>query len=444
MSDQVAEAGLRYLPDEVGSVVPEGYKQTEVGVIPEDWNLQELSEDVRLVSGHHVMAKYCNSTGAGVPYLTGPADFPNGQILVSKFTERPTSMCVCGDILITVKGSGAGSLVESNGTYCISRQLMSIQVREWNSKFLKFSIIQNAEAIKSAVTGLIPGLSRSDILDQKLPIPSLKEQTAIANALSDIDALISEQEKLIAKKQAIKTATMQQLLTGRTRLPQFALREDGSEKGYKQSELGEVPEDWCVTSIAENHHIATGNTPPTSDLENYGDEYMFASPADLSGKKGILKTGKMLSSKGYRFARKFPAGSTLFTCIGSTIGKTGYASVEMTSNQQINAVFPSNDSDPEYVFYMLTYLAPNVRILAGEQAVPLVNKTKFGETLCSFPKKKEEQTAIAIVLSDLDEGIQENLIRLTKTRQIKQGMMQELLTGKTRLLKPLNEDGAND
>ena len=82
-----------------------------------------------------------------------------------------------------------------------------------------------------------------------LPRNSSNEQTAIANALSDVDALIQELEKLIAKKQAIKTATMQQLLTGRTRLPQFAHHLDGRKKGYKPSELGEIPEDWDVGEL---------------------------------------------------------------------------------------------------------------------------------------------------------------------------------------------------
>src|SRR5690606_17625591 len=91
------------------------------------------------------------------------------------------------------------------------------------------------------------------IANYQIPVPEKSEQTAIANALSDVDALISELEKLIAKKQAIKTATMQQLLTGRTRLPQFALRDDGSPKGTKPSELGEIPEDWEVLKLG---HLA--------------------------------------------------------------------------------------------------------------------------------------------------------------------------------------------
>lgn len=86
----------------------------------------------------------------------------------------------------------------------------------------------------------VDSVRREMIADMLMVLPPKAEQTAIANVLSDVDVLISELEKLIAKKQAIKTATMQQLLTGRTRLPQFALREDGAPKGTKPSELGKI------------------------------------------------------------------------------------------------------------------------------------------------------------------------------------------------------------
>jgi len=92
----------------------------------------------------------------------------------------------------------------------------------------------------------VDSVRREMIADMAICLPSIEEQTAIANALSDVDALINGLEKAIAKKQAIKTATMQQLLTGRTRLPQYAHHPDGTPKGYKSSELGEVPEDWEV------------------------------------------------------------------------------------------------------------------------------------------------------------------------------------------------------
>ena len=225
---------------------------------------------------------------------------------------------------------------------------------------------------------------------------------------------------------------------------QVEAAEQGVPVGYKQTEVGVIPEDWLVLSISENHQIATGNTPPPSDKSNYGESYLFASPADLGEKKNIYQTEKMLSSKGFALSRKFPAGSTLFTCIGSTIGKTGYACVDLTSNQQINAVFPNVNNDSHFTYYALTYLAPRVKVLAGEQAVPLVNKTEFGETKYPLPVTKEEQTAIANALSDVDALLSELEKLIAKKEAIKTATMQQLLTGRTRLPQfTLHQDGSS-
>ena len=153
--------GRRALPDEL----PVGYKRTEVGVIPKDWNTHPLRDDISLFSGHHVLARDYNFGGDGIPYVTGPADFPDGQIKQTKFTTKPTTICRAGDILVTVKGSGSGALVKADGKYCISRQLMAIRPTGWDPTFLQYSLLQNASRIQAASTGLIPGLSRSDILD---------------------------------------------------------------------------------------------------------------------------------------------------------------------------------------------------------------------------------------------------------------------------------------
>ena len=203
--------------------------------------------------------------------------------------------------------------------------------------------------------------------------------------------------------------------------------------GYKQTEVGVIPEDWSVLAISDRHEIATGNTPPTADACNYGSDYLFIGPGDLGSGKYVFSSMKMLSRKGFKLARKFPAGSTLFTCIGSTIGKTGYVVDVATSNQQINAVFPNELDDSEFTYYALTNIAPKVRELAGEQAVPLVNKKDFGEMKYCLPANKQEQTAIANVLSDSDAliGALEQLI--AKKQAIKSATMQQLLTGRTRL-----------
>jgi type I restriction enzyme S subunit len=201
-------------------------------------------------------------------------------------------------------------------------------------------------------------------------------------------------------------------------------------KGYKQTEVGVIPEDWDTPQIEALTSIATGSTPPTSNTSNYGDQYMFAGPADIGGKKYIHNTVKKLSTRGFKISRKFPKGSTLFVCIGSTIGKCAIATTKLTSNQQINAVFPCDHLDSEYVYYALCSRSLSIKALAGEQAVPLVNKTQFGETLIPLPPTKAEQEAIAEALSDADSLIESLQQLIAKKRQIKQGAMQELLRPK--------------
>jgi type I restriction enzyme S subunit len=202
--------------------------------------------------------------------------------------------------------------------------------------------------------------------------------------------------------------------------------------GYKQTEVGVIPEEWEVKRLGEVATIATGNTPPTSDSSNYGDEFHFVGPVDMGDAKSIAKTEKMLSKKGFAMSRRFPKDSILFVSIGSTIGKCGIAPVELTSNQQINAIFPSASFSADYLFYAVSAAAPRIKAQASEQAVPIVNKTQFSETAAAFPPLTE-QRAIATALSDVD-GLLGGLDRLiAKKRDLKQAAMQQLLTGQTRI-----------
>ena len=206
----------------------------------------------------------------------------------------------------------------------------------------------------------------------------------------------------------------------------------GVRPGYKHTEVGVVPEVWDVKRLREIATIATGNTPPTNDPSNYGDEFPFVGPVDLGDTKFISRTEKRLSKKGFTTARQFPRHSILFVSIGSTIGKCGIAPVELTSNQQINAIFPAPAFSVDYLFYAVCAAAPKIKAQAGEQAVPIVNKTQFAETAVALPPVPE-QRAIAEALSDVDAllGALDRLI--AKKRDIKQAAMQQLLTGQTRL-----------
>ena len=428
--------------------VPEGYKQTEAGVIPKDWEVKNFGELFESSIPRKTIKPSNLVTFVGMQDVTENAQLAHQTIISYERVKSGFTYFEKGDVLLAKitpcfengKGCHTKSLETKYGFGSTEFHVLRANSAS-DSKFIyfwtthsRFRIDLESAMVGSAGHRRVPF---SEVRSYQIPCPASKsEQTAIATALSDVDNLIQSLEKLIAKKEAIKTGTMQQLLTGKTRLPEFATRDDGSAKGFKQTELGRIPEDWEVVRIIDNHIIATGNTPPTNDQRNYKGKFLFVSPADLGANKLIHNTQKKLSSTGFKLARKFPKGSTLFTCIGSTIGKTGLATCELTSNQQINAVFPNEIDDFEFTYYALTHHSKRIKNKASEQAVPLINKTEFGQFEYMQPNELKEQNAIATILSDMDAEIQALHQRLEKTKDIKQGMMQQLLTGKVRLVNP--------
>ena len=200
-------------------------------------------------------------------------------------------------------------------------------------------------------------------------------------------------------------------------------------QGYKATALGIIPQEWEVKRIKDFGPVITGSTPSTLDSENYGGRYMFVSPADLSeDAKYIMTTEKTLSDKGYSQARRIPKGSILFTCIGSTIGKIGIASQDLATNQQINSIVTNG----EYLFYALSFQSNRIKILANEQAVPIINKSDFERIKVAFPPLAE-QRKIAEVLGVWDEAIEKQARLIEKLALRKRALMQRLLSAKLRL-----------
>ena len=198
-----------------------------------------------------------------------------------------------------------------------------------------------------------------------------------------------------------------------------------------------VPEGWSIKSISDVGNVITGSTPSTTHSEYYGGEIPFISPADLGVRKFISTSTKTLTDTGFNCTRKIRKGATLFTCIGSTIGKIGLSNVDLATNQQINAVVPHDNYDDEYVYYALSNRAIQIAKIAGNQAVPIINKSTFAAQLLLTPPLPEQQK-IAQILSTWDKAINTTEQLLANSQQQKKALMQQLLTGKKRLL---DEDG---
>lgn len=201
--------------------------------------------------------------------------------------------------------------------------------------------------------------------------------------------------------------------------------------GYKLAKFlfgkyEEIPEDWNISRIDELGKLVTGNTPSTSIDEYYGDEFLWASPTDIKNQKYIVNTTSKLSKLGFEISRKIPKDSVLVVCIGSTIGKMAMASKEMSTNQQINTIV-CKKCNPEFVYYQLLKNNAIIKNMSNQVAVPILNKKDFGRIKIKIPKKIQEQEKIASIISNIDLLIQQNDQLMNTTKQLKVGLIQQLL-----------------
>lgn len=423
-ADHVAEVSPAYIKSghsrESGNPLPAGYKQTEVGVIPEDWDVVPLGEIVEIFSGESP-SKFQFST-EGTPYFK-VEQLNNGSVFAEStpyFIEN-SKRVLAGSVIFPKRGASilSNKIRVLKYDSFMDTNLMALTCLNGLDGVYLYNQLTYRGLDSVADTTSIPQINNKHIAPYLIPVPSRPEQTAIANALSDVDALISELEKLIAKKQSIKTATMQQLLTGRTRLPQFAFRDDGSPKGYKQSELGEIPDDWEAVPFGDVLAIRHGKSQ--KDVENpNGDIPIFATGGQIGWADQVLwdKPSVLIGRKG-------------------TIDKPRYMDNPFWTVDTLFYSVIKGCAEPKFIFYkfcMIDWMQYN-----EASGVPSLNASTVERVLASFPRK-EEQTAIATILSEMDDEIQALEQRLNKTRQIKQGMMQELLTGKTRLIAARDAD----
>ena len=185
--------------------------------------------------------------------------------------------------------------------------------------------------------------------------------------------------------------------------------------------------EWEMCILGDYGKVVTGNTPPTKDIENYENgTYLWASPADLSTIKLISETKTKLSSKGFSKTRALPKGSVFVTCIGSTIGKTGMATKEMSTNQQINSIVVNDNNDNEFVYYAIQSAFPRYLSSIAVQAVPIISKSAF-EMLPNKRPCLQEQKKIGKFLSLLDERIATQCKVIDKLQSLIKGMEDNLL-----------------
>lgn len=296
----------------------------------------------------------------------------------------------------------------------------TLWVADFKRNFLKFIdyLFKHIGFQKFSSGSGVPTLNRNDAHAYKISIPKcIQTQKVIAEALSDAELLIITLEKLIAKKCLIRQGVMQELLTGKRRLPGFG----GRGKAIQLEKLCD---------------IGSGGTPDTNQDMLWDGDIPWCTPTDitaLNGRKYIWDTERHISQFGLKqsSAEIIPENSIIMTS-RATVGECAINKIRITTNQGFKNLVPSGQVDVEYLYYMMTMMKDKLIALYGGSNFLEINRRQLSTFEIIMPDK-DEQTAIASILSNFDTYIDMMEKKLQKIRQVKQGMMQELLTGRIRL-----------
>ena len=397
-----------------------GYKYSDVGVIPNDWSvstIDELIENKTILShldGNHgeLYPRSNEFKSFGVPYIAAN-DFANGTVNFDtcKFLSEERAakfkkgVAKSGDVLFAHNATvGPVALLETNLPYVIlstTATYFRCEPSLLSNSYLHGALqvpffVKQYQAVMAQSTRFQVPITAQRKLS--LVVPPLPEQKEIAKVLSDVDALIAGLEKLIAKKRDIKQAAMQQLLTGQTRLPGFS---------------GE----WAVKTLGDIAHIQKGQLITIETL--------------VPGNVPVIAGGK---KPAYFHNKPNRQGKTItVSASGASAGYVAFHSSPIFASD-CSTISEAKNYCIEFVYFSLQL---NQEVIYSAQtggAQPHIQPKDISPLVVPLPITLVEQEAIAKVLCDIDDELVALESRLAKTRNIKLGMMQELLTGKTRLI----------
>ena len=405
-----------------------GYKQTEVGVIPEDWECEKLSKFFSFIS--YGFTNSMPTVQDGVFMITA-ADINDGCLQLE--TARNTSETAYhtlltakskprqNDILLTKDGTLGRLALVGHETVCINQSVAVIRPNgRVEPQFLKLLLEgphYQKRMVEDAGGSTIKHIYITIVDKMPIGLPLDKtEQRAIATALSDVDGLLGGLDRLIAKKRYLKQAAMQQLLTGQTRLPGFH---------------GE----WAVKRLGEIARIQRGASPRPIDSPIWFDENSSTGWVRISDvtRSGMFlhETTQRLSPLGVQHSRPVAKGSLIMS-ICATVGRPIITKIDVCIHDGF-VVFDNLQADQMFAYYFLKWIEPDWSKHGQTGSQMNLNTGLITGTSISLPPLPE-QTAIATILTDMDSEIAALEAKLTKARQLKQGMMQKLLTGQIRLV----------
>ena len=409
-----------------------GYKVTEIGEIPEEWEVEKLGNPKvsTVIMGQSPPSSSYNEQNKGLPFLQGNADFGAIYPKTSIYCTKPMKTATKADILISVRAP-VGELNISPFECIIGRGLAAIRSvdKHTDGKYLYYYLRNNVKRLRALSAGsTFEAVGKNTMMNFGIALPSFTEQQKIAKILSGTDSLIESLDKLITKKKNIKQGLMQTLLT----------RGIGHTK-FKKTEIGEIPEEWNLINLGNPEisiNTKAGGTPLRSRREYYENGTIpFVKIEDIvKAGKYLHRTNEKVTEKGIKNSSSWiaPESSILFSMYAS-YGELSINIIPVAMNQAILSIeLNKANVDLNYLYYYLKSLKPKLNMYLRSTTQSNLNGRIVRSLLIPIPHFSEQQK-IGKTLSDVDNEIETLEQKRDKYKLLKTGMMQQLLTGGIRV-----------
>lgn len=409
-----------------------GFKQTEIGSIPEDWDVVNLSDNsvADLIMGQSPYSSTYNQDGVGLPFMQGKAEFGRIYPNPDKWCSSPSRVAEQKDVLMSVRAP-VGDVNIAPFKCAIGRGLAAIRAKQ-KSKFLYlfFYLYFAKKRLEDEGTGsTFKAINKGVLENFKIALPEIDEQKNIIAVLSKLQQAIAQQEQIIAKTKELKRSLMQRLFT-------YGLR--GEE--LKETEIGLMPESWDVKSIGEIAPFEGGFAFKSQDYKKTGVRLLKI--ANVSFGKAIWEDVSFLPEEYLTQYKEYVLNeSDIVMAMTRPIVLGGIKVAKLSSrdcpcllNQRVGRFKPAIMTNPEFLYQFLftKHFVNHILYCAGGSQQPNISAKKIEECLMPFPEL-DEQNQIAEVLSQIDQKIGNELFKKMNLEYLFKAMLQLLMTGQVRV-----------
>jgi len=401
------------------------FKQTQIGRIPEEWEVVKLGEVAEINMGQSPPSSAYNEKGDGIPFLQGKSEFGYIYPIPKKYTTQFFKIAEENDILISVRAP-VGDVNLCPFKLCIGRGLGSIRIKNNDYLFYFYYLRKIKKLIENIGKGsTFKAINKDELTNLKIPLPPIPEQKAIVEILSTADDAIQKSNEIISQTRNLKNGLMQELLTKGIMHTEF-----------KDSEIGRIPGDWELLELKDIGEFKYGYTA-TSKKKDAGIKFLRITDIKSDGTIDWENLPECeITDVDYK-KYKLRVGDVLFARIGATAGKTCYI------DRDIKGVFASyliRFQTKENIVSKFVYFYTQSRIYWSQalrqregQLKKGMNANVISHLKIPVPNTVEEQHKIASILSIIDKKLELEKSRKQKLERIRQGLMNDLLTGNRRV-----------